>query len=64
MPRTATIIAAEPLDTLRIKKDQFLQMLREVVNDPAIEIVRENRNGMFETCSASALIARYTHTTC
>ena len=24
----------------------------------------ENRKGMFDTCSASALMARYTHTTC
>ena len=40
MPRTATIIAAEPLDTLRIKKDQFLQMLREIPQMP-LEIMRE-----------------------
>ncbi len=40
MPRTATIIAAEPLDTLRIKKDQFLQMLRDIPQMP-LEIMRE-----------------------
>jgi CRP-like cAMP-binding protein len=40
MPRTATIIAAEPLDTLRIKKDQFLQMLRDLPQMP-LEIMRE-----------------------
>lgn len=40
MPRTATIVAAEPLDTLRIKKDQFLQMLRDIPQMP-LEIMRE-----------------------
>ena len=40
MPRTATIIAAEPLDTLKLKKDQFLQMLRDIPQMP-LEIMRE-----------------------
>lgn len=40
MPRTATIIAAEPLDTLKIKKDQFLQLLRDLPQ-MTLEIVRE-----------------------
>jgi CRP-like cAMP-binding protein len=40
MPRTATIVAAEPLDTLKIKKDQFLQMLRDIPQMP-LEIMRE-----------------------
>lgn len=40
MPRTATIVAGEPLDTLKIKKDQFLQMLRDIPQMP-LEIMRE-----------------------
>ena len=40
MPRTATIVATEQLDTLRIKKDQFLQMLRDIPQMP-LEIMRE-----------------------
>jgi len=40
MPRTATITAAEPLDTLRIKKEQFMQMLRDIPQ-MTLEIMRE-----------------------
>ena len=40
MPRTATIIASEPLDTLKIKKDQFLQLLRDLPQ-MTLEIMRE-----------------------
>lgn len=40
MPRTATLVAIEPLDTLKIKKDQFLQMLRDIPQMP-LEIMRE-----------------------
>ena len=40
MPRTATIIAAEPLDTLKIKKDQFFQLLRDLPQ-MTLEIMRE-----------------------
>lgn len=40
MPRTATIIAAEPLDTLKIKKDQFLQLMRDLPQ-MTLEIMRE-----------------------
>lgn len=40
MPRTATITATEPLDTLRIKKDLFFQMLRDVPQ-MTLELMRE-----------------------
>lgn len=40
MPRTATVIASEPLETLRIKKDQFFQMLRDLPQ-MTLEIMRE-----------------------
>jgi len=40
MPRTATITATEPLDTLKIKKDQFFQLLRDLPN-MTLEIMRE-----------------------
>jgi CRP-like cAMP-binding protein len=40
MPRTATVTAVEPLDTLRIKKDQFMQMLRDIPQ-MTLEIMRE-----------------------
>jgi len=40
MPRTATIIATEPLDTLRIKKDLFFQMLRDIPQ-MTLEVMRE-----------------------
>ena len=40
MPRTATITAAEPLDTLKIKKDQFFQLLRDLPQ-MTLEIMRE-----------------------
>ncbi len=40
MPRTATVTAAEPLDTLRIKKEQFMQMLRDIPQ-MTLEIMRE-----------------------
>lgn len=40
MPRTATVTAAEPLDTLRIKKDQFFGLLRDLPQ-MTLEIMRE-----------------------
>ena len=40
MPRTATITAVEPLDTLRIKKDLFFQMLRDLPQ-MTLELMRE-----------------------
>lgn len=40
MPRTATVVAKEPLDTLRIKKDLFFQMLRDLPQ-MTLEIMRE-----------------------
>lgn len=39
-PRTATVTAAEPLDTLRIKKDQFFGLLRDLPQ-MTLEIMRE-----------------------
>jgi len=40
MPRTATVTAKEPLDTLRIKKDLFFQLLRDLPQ-MTLEIMRE-----------------------
>lgn len=40
MPRTATVTAAEPLDTLKIKKDQFFQLMRDLPQI-SLEIMRE-----------------------
>jgi CRP-like cAMP-binding protein len=40
MPRTATVTAVEPLDTLKIKKDQFFQLMRDLPQI-ALEIMRE-----------------------
>jgi CRP-like cAMP-binding protein len=40
MPRTATITATEPLDTLKIKKDQFFQLMRDLPQI-TLEIMRE-----------------------
>jgi CRP/FNR family cyclic AMP-dependent transcriptional regulator len=40
MPRTATVTAAEPLDTLRIRKEQFMQMLRDIPQ-MTLEVMRE-----------------------
>ena len=40
MPRTATITAAEPLDTLKIKKDQFFQLMRDLPQ-MTLDIMRE-----------------------
>jgi CRP-like cAMP-binding protein len=40
MPRTATVTAVEPLDTLKIKKDQFFQLQRDLPN-MTLEIMRE-----------------------
>ena len=37
---TGTVTAAEPLDTLRIKKEQFMQMLRDIPQ-MTLEIMRE-----------------------
>lgn len=39
-PRSATVTAAEPLDTLRIKKDQFFGLLRDLPQ-MTLEIMRE-----------------------
>ena len=40
MPRTATVSAIEPVETLRIKKDQFFQMMRDLPQ-MTLEIMRE-----------------------
>lgn len=40
IPRSATVTAAEPLDTLRIKKDQFFGLLRDLPQ-MTLEIMRE-----------------------
>ena len=40
MPRTATISAIEQVETLKIKKDQFFQMLRDLPQ-MTLEIMRE-----------------------
>ena len=40
MPRTATVTAKEPLDTLKIKKELFFQMLRDIPQ-MTLEIMRE-----------------------
>jgi CRP-like cAMP-binding protein len=40
MPRTATVSALEPLDTLKIKKDQFFQLMRDLPQI-TLEIMRE-----------------------
>ena len=39
-PRTATVVVIDTLDTLRIKKDQFMQMLRDIPQ-MTLEIMRE-----------------------
>lgn len=40
VPRTATVVAATPVEALRIRKDVFLQLLRDVPM-MAIEVMRE-----------------------
>ncbi len=40
VPRTATVMAATRIDSLRIRKDVFLQLLRDVPS-MALEIMRE-----------------------
>ena len=40
IPRSATVTAAEPLDTLRIKKDQLFGLLRDLPQ-MTLEIMRE-----------------------
>jgi CRP/FNR family cyclic AMP-dependent transcriptional regulator len=40
MPRTASIIACEPVEALKIKKDQFFQLLRDLPQ-MTLEIMRE-----------------------
>jgi CRP-like cAMP-binding protein len=40
MPRTATLTATEPLEALKIKKDQFFQLLRDLPQ-MTLEIMRE-----------------------
>ena len=40
VPRTASVTAKEPLDTLKIKKDLFLQLLRDLPQ-MTLEIMRE-----------------------
>ena len=40
IPRTATIVATEPVETLRIRKDQFFQLLRDLPQ-MTLEIMRE-----------------------
>ncbi len=39
-PRTGTVVAVTPLDTLRIGKDQFLRLIEEFP-EVAIEVMRE-----------------------
>lgn len=40
VPRTATVVAEEPLDTLKIRKDSFFQLLRDLPQ-MTLEIMRE-----------------------
>ena len=40
MPRTASIIASEPVEALKIRKDQFFQLLRDLPQ-MTLEIMRE-----------------------
>jgi CRP/FNR family transcriptional regulator, cyclic AMP receptor protein len=40
VPRTASVVAAEPVDALKIKKDTFFQLLKDVPQ-MALEIMRE-----------------------
>lgn len=40
MPRTASVIASEPVEALKIKKDQFFQLLRDLPQ-MTLEIMRE-----------------------
>lgn len=40
VPRTASVVAAEPVDALKIKKDTFFQLLKDVPQ-MAVEIMRE-----------------------
>lgn len=40
IPRTATLTATEPLETLKIKKEQFFQLLRDLPQ-MTLEIMRE-----------------------
>lgn len=40
MPRTAAVVATAPLDTLKIKKEQFFQLLRDMPQ-MTLEILRE-----------------------
>lgn len=40
MPRTAAVVAAAPLDTLKIKKEQFFQLLRDMPQ-MTLEVLRE-----------------------
>lgn len=40
MPRTATVVATQPVETLRIKKDQFFQLLKDLPQ-MTLEIMRE-----------------------
>lgn len=40
MPRTATVVATQPVETLQIKKDQFFQLLKDLPQ-MTLEIMRE-----------------------
>ena len=40
VPRTASVVAAEPVDALKVKKDTFFQLLKDVPQ-MAVEIMRE-----------------------
>jgi CRP-like cAMP-binding protein len=40
MPRSATVVASEPLETLKIRKDQFFQLLRDLPQ-MTLEMMRE-----------------------
>lgn len=62
--RTATVKASEPLETLRIKKDQFIRMLAEFP-EMAVEIMRVLADRLSRTTAelseARSELRRHTH---
>jgi CRP/FNR family transcriptional regulator, cyclic AMP receptor protein len=48
VPRTAGVVAAEPVDALKIKKDTFFQLLKDVPQ-MALEIMRELAHRLHHT---------------
>jgi CRP-like cAMP-binding protein len=62
--RTATVQASEPLETLRIKKDQFIRLLSEFP-EMALEIMRVLANRLSRTTAelseARSQLRRQTH---